>query len=170
MDIFAQSSFLFGTTAFLFTMLIHFILIWSFKDRQKQVFHLFSSFIIVVVMMIWIAIIQGISFIQFIYVLSWFGFWVLGYMEFFSMLCRGFSLTILCDLYPDLLKSVDDIAKYYGDGKGADWLFQKRMQGLIASKMIIQSGERLKLGSRLGKFLSVVTFSYKKILKLGKGG
>ena len=98
------------------------------------------------------------------------GFLLLGYMEAFSMLCRGFSLTILCEVEQRKKIPLSEVIRAYGGNAGGAWLFKKRMQGLIRSAMVIEQGETIRLGSKLGAFIAWLGLFTKKNLKMGRGG
>jgi hypothetical protein len=77
------------------------------------------------------------------------GFLVLGYVEFWSIIERSFSLRLLIDLAeaPEGLTR-DEIAARYSVGRGLQWLMEKRISDLIGSGMAQHTGARLGLTSR----------------------
>ena len=92
-----------------------------------------------------------------------------AYIEFFSMICRGFSLRILTDVYLNKTVEINSINKIYAMGKGHSWLLKKRIDSIIKSKLIYYDGENYLL-TNFGKNISTISIIFKKILKLGKGG
>jgi hypothetical protein len=80
------------------------------------------------------------------------GFLVLGYVEFWSLVERSFSLRILIDTAtsPDG-RSRSDLAKSYSEGRGLAWMMDKRVEDLVGARMLAASegGFRLTTGGRL---------------------
>jgi len=85
------------------------------------------------------------------------------------MICRGFSLRILTDVYLNKTVEINSINKIYAMGKGHSWLLKKRIDSIIKSKLIYYDGENYLL-TNFGKNISTISIIFKKILKLGKGG
>ena len=94
----------------------------------------------------------------------------LGYMEAFSMLCRGFSLRIITDIYLNGSLSVNGIIANYGDGRGMVWMIRKRIVSIEKLKMVSSNDDYVKLKSSFGTWIGWGGIYFKKILKLGKGG
>ena len=97
-------------------------------------------------------------------------FMCLVYMEAFSMLCRGFSLRIITDIYLNGELNVDEIITKYGDGKGVDWMIRKRIDSIEKLKMVSSNENCVKLESFSGKLVGWGGIYFKKILKMGAGG
>ena len=77
------------------------------------------------------------------------GFLALGYVEFWSLIERSFSLRILIDLADaDRALGLDDIARNYSGGRGLKWMMDKRTTDLIGSGT-------LRLDTRRGYRLSI---------------
>ena len=55
-------------------------------------------------------------------------FFSLGYMEFFSMICRVFSLRIMTDIYLNKSLTKENLIEAYADGKGLKWMMKKRLK------------------------------------------
>lgn len=160
-----------ATLFFALVPVAHLAGIHLYRRRQNQVPLLFASTLGVFVVSL------GIALYAYSWPMTkigpfcaWFGFWSLGYMEFFSMLCRGFSLTILSDLQGSSPKSLEEILDQYGSGQGGRWLFRKRLEGLLRSGMVVDAEGKIRLHSDVGRCLSAATARYKGLLKLGKGG
>lgn len=96
------------------------------------------------------------------------GFFVLGYLEFFSMLCRGFSLQIISDVFKRGPATKDEIIAHYG-GKGIDWMFHKRIATMQSLGLIAWDGHILTLRSR-GALVGRLGIFVKRILHMGQGG
>lgn len=96
------------------------------------------------------------------------GFFVLGYLEFFSMLCRGFSLQLLVDVYVKGAASKEDIIAHYG-GKGIDWMFTKRIATMQSLGFVAWDGATLTLRSR-GALVGRIGLFVKRVLRMGQGG
>ena len=97
-------------------------------------------------------------------------FMCLGYMEAFSMLCRGFSLRIITDIYLNGALSIDEVIAQYGDGRGMDWMIRKRIGSIEKLKMVSTNDDCVKLQSFLGGWIGWGGIYFKKILKIGEGG
>ena len=96
-------------------------------------------------------------------------FFFLSYAEFFSMICRGFSLRILTDV--DIQDNIilENMKKSYAMGRGHSWLLKKRIDSIIDLKLIRNENNYYVL-SNYGKVISKISILIKKILSLGKGG
>ena len=80
------------------------------------------------------------------------GFFVLGYVEFWSLIERSFSLRILIDLADaNRALGLDDIARNYSGGRGLKWMMDKRTTDLIGSgtlRLDTRRGYRLTIRGR----------------------
>lgn len=97
-------------------------------------------------------------------------FYCLGYFEAFSMLCRGFSLHILIDVFENKSLNLEKIGEHYGAGKGVEWLFDKRLGNLREMRLVKIEDGMLMLGRPWGAWVGALGLWFKKILKLGVGG
>lgn len=150
---------------------LHFVLVRVFKSPDNKVRLMFVSFTLASL----IGLVAYFSLLTFhvkglltaIFVL---GFFCLGYMEAFSMICRGFSLTIMVDLHrkPDM--DIDQILEQYGNGKGVDWLMTKRLEGLYSLGMIKKNHQTLELLTPRGYLVGRLGLIFKKVLRLQEGG
>ncbi|HEY3067916.1 MAG TPA: hypothetical protein VGL09_19170 [Methylomirabilota bacterium] len=77
------------------------------------------------------------------------GFLALGYVEFWSLIERSFSLRIVIDTAaaPAPL-AADDIASAYGGGRGLGWMMEKRLEDLVGSGMLTVNVGRHSLSGR----------------------
>src|SRR2546425_4185793 len=87
------------------------------------------------------------------------GLLVLGYVEFWSIVERSFSLRLLIDVAEssDGLTR-DEIETRYSGGRGLEWLMEKRVSDLVGSGMIQRTGARLDVtrrGRLVGAFFRV---------------
>ena len=94
----------------------------------------------------------------------------LGYMESFSMICRGFSLRIITDIYLNGTLDIDEVISEYGDGRGMEWMLKKRIASIQQLKLVSSHEQHLELQSPIGIWIGWGGIYFKKILKIGKGG
>lgn len=106
---------------------------------------------------------------EFITLASSYVLFSLIYMEAFSMLCRGFSLSILVLLKQKPGLNIDEIIKHYG-GVGADALITKRLQSLHKIGLIKETENSIMFNNWAGVIVSRTSLCYKLIMKTGKGG
>lgn len=97
------------------------------------------------------------------------GFCCLGYMEAFSMLCRGFSLNVLVQLAGRQWANLDEIIAGYG-GVGADGLLQKRLASLEKLRLIDRRNSHIALRGRAAAVICRLTAAYMAVFKMGAGG
>lgn len=67
-----------------------------------------------------------------------------GTLQLYNLADRGFSLRILIDIIesPTHELTLEEILKNYGGGKGIDWMYQKRMEGMLENQLVImQAGD-----------------------------
>ena len=94
----------------------------------------------------------------------------LFYTELFSWLCRGFSLSILIDIYEKKNQSRRDLILNYASGKGADWLLEKRVDGMLRGGLLRKIDEEVAVGNGCGTFAAICGNTFKSLLKMGRGG
>src|SRR5438128_2485525 len=87
------------------------------------------------------------------------GLLVIGYVEFWSIVERSFSLRLLIHVAEssDVLTH-DEIETRYSGDRGLDWLMEKRISDLVGSGMIQRTGARLDVtrrGRLVGAFFRV---------------
>jgi hypothetical protein len=98
------------------------------------------------------------------------GFVCLAYMQVFSQIARGFSLRILVDIRNHGALDMDGILRHYSDGRGVDWLMEKRIAGLEQAGLIRRERGRLVAVRPWGIRIGMMGVWVKRILKLGQGG
>ena len=77
----------------------------------------------------------------------YFGF-VLGYLEFFSLINRGYSLSIMMDISRrEAPPNVIELEREYADGTGLGWMLTKRLNGLKALRLVKEEDGHLILKS-----------------------
>jgi len=102
--------------------------------------------------------------------LSTVAFFSLGYAEVFSMVCRGFSLRILIDIFLNGPFTMDQVVSNYGEGRGVDWMMKKRISGIESMGLVKWEEGRLTIASVLALLLGKLGLCFKRILRLGQGG
>ena len=89
----------------------------------------------------------------------------IGYIEFYSIIRRGYSLRIMCELYysgnPMLLEELMD---EYSDGKGIDWLLKKRLEGMVNIGLITLEDNEIRLTRFFGKMAAFVAIFATRLL------
>lgn len=98
------------------------------------------------------------------------GFLCLGYAEAFSMLCRGFSLRIMMDIFSRGSLTLHEIIEGYGGGKGVDWMLKKRIETLKSMGLLGFDGEVLELMGKRAYIIGKTGLFLKRFLKMGTGG
>jgi hypothetical protein len=73
-----------------------------------------------------------------------------GILQLYNLADRGFSLRILIDLDAATPCSggVDALVKTYGGGHGLDWMYGKRLYGLLAGDFLRRNANELELTPR----------------------
>ena len=92
------------------------------------------------------------------------------YMEFFSMICRGFSLQILTDIYLNQNINKENIKQNYSNGKGLDWLLLKRLDTIKKINLVTINKDMISLKNPHGYFLSKIVKFFYKIFLINRGG
>ena len=157
-----------------FIPIIHIGLIHSLRKQNIQVKLMFISFLVYVLLdfiIIYSMYIDSNNIVIYlINALSSSIFMCLFYMEFFSMTERGFSLRIITDIYLHSKLNPEQLLQEYANGKGIEWMFDKRIQGIIDLGLIKEESGQIKLSSKSSFIIAYISNIYKTILKLGKGG
>ena len=86
------------------------------------------------------------------------------------MTARGFSLRIITDIYLHSKLNPEQLLQEYANGKGIEWMFDKRIQGIKDLGLINEERGQINLSSKSGFIIAYISIIYKRILKLGKGG
>jgi hypothetical protein len=82
----------------------------------------------------------------FLYTAGFFG----GVLQLYNLADRGFSLRILIDILhaPSGAMRLDDVMSGYGGGRGIAWMYRKRIDGMIATGLVVADASRLLLTAR----------------------
>ena len=86
------------------------------------------------------------------------------------MVARGFSMRIITDIYINSNLDLDGITREYAEGKGVEWMLQKRLDGIKGLNLVNQEGRKIKLSSKKASLIVLFSKTFKKVLLLGKGG
>jgi hypothetical protein len=90
------------------------------------------------------------------------------YIEFFSLINRGFTISILTSLDHNKFK-LEDIEKKYSGNKGLKWMLQKRINGMLYFHVIKIINTNFKL-TIFGKIILHLIKISQKILHVRKLG
>lgn len=94
------------------------------------------------------------------------GFLALGYLEFWSLVERSFSLRILIDLTSSgSALTADEIAGAYAEGRGLRWMMDKRMEDLVGSGMMAADGSLYRL-TRRGRTVAVLFLLLHRVFRV----
>jgi hypothetical protein len=86
-----------------------------------------------------------------------------GILQLYNLADRGFSLRILIDLLKTgPTTDVDAVISSYSGGRGIEWMLQKRLDDLVANRLIVVRDDNVNL-TRRGKILARL---YKWLRKL----
>ena len=86
------------------------------------------------------------------------------------MICRGFSLRILTDIYLTQDINQENLKYRYANGKGLDWLLEKRIDSIKKIKLIEVKDNIMSLKYPQGFILSKITMIFYKLFLINKGG
>jgi len=98
------------------------------------------------------------------------GFVLLAWMQVYSQIGRGFSLRILVDIDRCAGLDIEGILREYSDGRGAQWLIDKRLEGLEQVDLAHRDGGDLVLVPPNGAWAGRFGILFKRILKPEQGG
>lgn len=87
-----------------------------------------------------------LAFSLFLYTVGFFG----GVLQLYNLADRGFSLRILIDVMesPGGRMSVDEVMRGYGAGRGIEWMYDKRIDGMTKTGLVIVDGDRMVLTTK----------------------
>lgn len=96
-----------------------------------------------------------LGFALFLYAAGFFG----GILQLYNLAERGFSLRILIDILhaANGAMTLDQVMTGYSDGHGIAWMYDKRVDGMLATGLIAGSKDRLVLterGRRIARLFS----------------
>ena len=155
-----------------FIFINHVLLCNFFYNLEKKIFFMFINFIIY--FMIFLLIIIYYDYfklnLEFFSSISIIIFFCLGYMEFFSMVCRGFSLRILTDIYKYKGTNKKNIINRYADNKGIDWLFKKRLKSIEKLNLINFVDDKIYINTSRGIIVAYITFYLNKLFLIKSSG
>ena len=82
-----------------------------------------------------------LGFLVFLYCSSFFG----GVLQLYNLADRGFSLRIAIDISQsdDGCMTVGEVIRSYSAGRGARWMYQKRIDDLVALKLVEIADDRV---------------------------
>ena len=149
-------------------------MIWIIDNYKHSIKLMFVSFVLY--FLVWLYLskyfcnVSSLFFKDYLASLSLIVFISLGYVEFFSMICRGFSLRIMTDIHINKSMTAEKLITNYAGGKGLNWMFEKRLQSIHKLKLIHFIGKDLYLAYPLGYICAYLTNLYKKLLNIKKGG
>lgn len=88
---------------------------------------------------------------------------MLGYLEIWGLLSRGYTLGLLLTFYKaGTPLSANELARLYRGGEGLHWLMKHRFVGLVSAKMIKREGNLIILTTRG----CVVAYLYKLLVSI----
>ena len=158
----------------IFIPIIHIALIHILRKQNIQVKLMFISFLVYVfldfIIIYFVYIDSNNIVIYLISALSSSIFMSLFYMEFFSMIARGFSMRIITDIYLHTKLNPNQLIQEYANGKGVKWMLDKRIQGIKDLGLINEESGQINLSSKSSFIIAYISNTYKRILKLVKGG
>ena len=79
-------------------------------------------------------------------------------------------MRIITDIYLHTRLNLNQLMQEYANGKGIEWMLDKRIQGIKDLGFINEERGQMKLSSKLSFIIAYISIVYKRILKLGKGG
>lgn len=82
-----------------------------------------------------------LGFATLLYVAAFFG----GILQLYNLADRGFSLRMLTDIYesPGGVLTVRAMFEQYSAGRGLEWMYQKRLDGLLDQGLILIDGDKV---------------------------
>ena len=83
------------------------------------------------------------------------------YIEFYSLISRGFTLSIITTFKNKKKISEKKLSIFYANGRGAKWLLLKRLKGLNKIK-VLQFDKNMKL-TKFGNFLCFFIIIFRKV-------
>jgi len=90
-----------------------------------------------------------------------------GALQLYNLADRGFSLRILIDVEETNSDVVDAdwlVANYAG-GRGLTWMYGKRIEGLLETKLVDRKAEMIELTSK-GERAAAVLLAVRRFLRL----
>ncbi len=121
------------THFFLYIIFIPIINIFFLRilKLSQKIFFLFNIMLIILFIFI---IIDNDLIIRTTYLFLFLGVFII-YLEFISLITRGFSINIVMELYKKKKMHKFEIIKFYSNGRGLKWLFKNRCEGIFKLKL-----------------------------------
>jgi hypothetical protein len=91
-------------------------------------------------------------------------------MQVFSLTCRGFSLRVLVEIERWQGLDLDGIVREYSDGRGLDWLMEKRLAAIEKVGLIERRDGCVHVMRPWGVLAGQMGLVTKRLLRLGQGG
>jgi hypothetical protein len=103
------------------------------------------------------------SLMLFFFTAAFFG----GALQLYNLADRGFSLRILIDVEQASSHAIDAerLVANYGGGKGLTWMYGKRIEGLLETKLVDRKAEMIELTSK-GERAAAVLLAVRSFLRL----
>ena len=79
-------------------------------------------------------------------------------------------MRIITDIYLHTRLNPEQLIQEYANGKGIEWLIDKRIQGIKDLGLINEECGQINLSSKSSFIIAYISNIYKRTLKLGKGG
>ena len=139
-------------------------MIWIIDNYKHSIKLMFVSFVLY--FLVWLYLrkyfcnVSNLFFKDYLASLSLIVFISLGYVEFFSMICRGFSLRIMTDIHIYKSVTTEKLITNYAGGKGLNWMFEKRLRSINNLKLIHYKNKDLSLTYPLGYICAYLTNLY----------
>ena len=96
---------------------------------------------------------------------------LLCFVWFWFLLDRGYTLNMALVLAREnQVSSAEEFARIYGDGQGLEWLFRKRLDGLVMLGLIRYDEKKIELTPGLGVRVARVLRLFSKLLGIFHGG
>jgi len=90
-----------------------------------------------------------------------------GVLQLYNLADRGFSLRILIDIEKAQTDFIDAdwLVKNYGAGKGLTWMYNKRIEGLLETKLVARNAEMIELTPK-GEHTADMFLAVRHLLRL----
>lgn len=100
-----------------------------------------------------------------------FGVFVIGYVEFYSLINRGYTLSILTELASrHAAPTVDELVTGYSGDRGLEWMLRKRLHGLVSLGLVRYDNNDIVLTQPRGSRLASMVVLLLDLFDLQKSG
>ena len=79
-------------------------------------------------------------------------------------------MRIITDIYKQNGLKIDEVISGYSDGRGIEWLLNKRIDSLLKLGFVKKEKQSLVIYSNFKTKIVIISEFYKKLIKIGKGG